>query len=178
MSEVHADGNDRGAYEPTPDCRGETSWSAGGVNNVNAGRFDRSTRGLTLADVTVTIDARAVAFFAETLGIVSGTDGLAPPSFFTFVDALADIARFRRGEPTILERIGCNQRCLLHGEERYELLGPMRTGDRLTVKTRVADFYDSSKGHLEFAVIEQTATEEARGLLLRARRTYVHRLVA
>ncbi len=140
------------------------------------GLFDRTTRGLALPDVTVTVDARAVAFFAETLGMTPTADGAAPPSFFTFVDAQADIVRRQRGEPTILERIRCDQRYLLHGEESYDLSGLIRVGDCLTIKARIADFYDSSSGHLEFAVVEQSAFEDVRGLVVQARRTYIHRL--
>ncbi|MEI4507321.1 MaoC family dehydratase N-terminal domain-containing protein [Sphingopyxis sp. CCNWLW253] len=145
---------------------------------MNPGLFDRTTRGLSLPDVTLTVDARAVSFFAETLGMPPAPDGSAPPTFFTFVDAAADVARRRRGEPTILERIRCDQNYLLHGEESYDLMDSIRAGDRLTVRARIADFYDSSRGHLEFAVIEQSAVEEARGLLLRARRVYIHRMIA
>ena len=143
---------------------------------MNAGIFDRTTRGLTLPDVTMTVDAGAVSFFAETLGMAPVADGTAPPSFFTYIDAEADVARRRRGEPTILEHIRCDHRYLLHGEESYDLLQPIRAGDRLTVSARIADFYDSRRGHLEFAVVEQRATDAVRGLLVEARRTYIHRL--
>lgn len=143
---------------------------------MRAGLFDRTTRGLALPDVTVTVDPRAVALFAETLGMLPSPECAALPSFFTFVDAQADTVRRRRGEPTILERIRCDQRYLLHGEERYELPGLIKAGDCLTIKARIADFYDSSGGHLEFAVIEQSAIEDVRGLLVKARRTYIHRL--
>jgi hypothetical protein len=143
---------------------------------MRSGLFDRTTRGLDLPDLTVTVDARAVAFFAETLGMAPAPDGTAPPSFFTFVDAQADTVRRQRAEPTILERIRCDQRYLLHGEERYDLPGVIKAGDRLTVKARIADFYDSSSGHLEFAVVEQSAIEAVRGLVVQARRTYIHRL--
>ena len=44
------------------------------------------------------------------------------------------------------------------------------------IKARIADFYDSSSGHLEFAVVEQSAFEDVRGLVVQARRTYIHRL--
>ena len=143
---------------------------------MRARLFDRTTRGLTLPDVTMMVDAGAVSFFAETLGMAPVADGAAPPSFFTYLDAEADVARRRRGEPTILEHIRCDQRYLLHGEESYDLLQPIRAGDRLTVSARIADFYDSRQGHLEFAVVEQHATDAVRGLLVEARRTYIHRL--
>jgi hypothetical protein len=149
-----------------------------GLQGLNMGLFDRTTLGLTLQDAIVLVDARAVASFAKALGIVPATDGSVPPSYFTHIDAAADVVRRSRGEPTILERIRCDQRYLLHGEESYELLKPMRSGDRLTIKAHIADFYDSSKGHLEFAVVEQSATDEARGLILRARRVYIHQLPA
>lgn len=72
---------------------------------MRARLFDRTTRGLTLPDVTMTVDAGAVSFFAETLGMAPVADGAAPPSFFTYIDAETDVVRRRRGEPTILEHI-------------------------------------------------------------------------
>ena len=143
---------------------------------MTAGLFDRTTLGATLPHVSLTVDTRSVSFFSETLGMAPASDGTAPASFFTFVDALADTIRRQRGEPTILERIGCDQRYLLHGEECYDFVDVIRAGDRLVIKSRIVDFYDSSRGHLEFAVVEQTAFEETRGLLVTARRTYIHRL--
>ena len=140
--------------------------------------FDRTAAGHVFPPVEIRVDERAIRFFAETLGFPDTAEGAqeAPPTFFTFIDAEADKLRKRRGERTILEVLRADYRYLLHGEESYELVGPILPDDRLVVRSRITDFFDKAGGTLEFARVEQMAEEASRGLLVRAVRLYIHKL--
>lgn len=145
---------------------------------ATSGIFDRSSAGHEFPPVEVPVDERAIRLFAETLGMTPPASGeiAAPPTFFTFLDAEADRLRTQRGEPTILEILRADYRFLLHGEESYEYFGAILPGDRVTIRTRIAEFYDKASGALEFARVEQSAEDAKRGFLLRASRLYIHKL--
>lgn len=150
--------------------------------------FDRSTRGRRLPVVTVQIERGRIRFFAQVLGISDPVhndveiarargfpDLVAPPSFFTVIDAMAGEELRHLGKAGVRETIGCDFRYLLHGDETYDYHDPIFAGDEVSVTTRIADFYDKKGGALEFAVIESTVEHAERGLLLTARRTLLHR---
>lgn len=155
------------------------------------GLFDRSTRGLTLEPIPVRIERDRIRFFAQVLGetdpvyhrlevahAAGHPDLLAPPSFFVVVEAAADEERQRRGLPIFAELVRCDFRYLLHGDERYFYHGPMYAGDEVELSTTVVDFYDKKGGAMEFVTSESRIVHPLRGVLVRARRTLLHRLPA
>jgi hypothetical protein len=160
------------------------------VTAVNPkGIFDRSTKGYRLDPVTVPVERERIRFFCRVLGVADPihfdvgaaqaegySDIVAPPSFFTVIDAAANEERKRLGQMSSAELVKCDGRRLLHGDETYEYLGPIIAGDMVTLASTVTDFYDKKGGALEFVTFVSLLKHPARGVLVRATRTLLHRL--
>uniref|UniRef100_B0T6G8 FAS1-like dehydratase domain-containing protein n=1 Tax=Caulobacter sp. (strain K31) TaxID=366602 RepID=B0T6G8_CAUSK len=155
------------------------------------GLFDRSTLGQPFPAVSVTIERGRIIFFCEVLGecdplhvdlaaarAAGHPDLVAPPSFFMAIEADAIGELKRRGQPTPMERIGCDFRYLLHGDEAYAYRGQVYAGDTLSVRMRVTDFYDKKGGAMEFATLAFDVEHPERGVVISATRTLLHRLPA
>ena len=153
------------------------------------GLFKRDTRGMSIAPVTAQIERGRVRFFSEILGetdplyidadwarIAGHPDIAAPPSFFMVIEAMANEERARRGEAGAAELVGCDFRYLLHGDEHYAYEGLIYAGDEVTITTQVVDFYDKKGGAMEFVLLESLVTHAERGVMIRAKRTLLHRL--
>ena len=153
------------------------------------GLFDRSTKGLTVAPVAVPVERGRIRFFAQVLGVTDPVhvdvvaaraqgfpDLVAPPSFFMVIEAAANDELKRTGQPSTLDRIGCDYRYLLHGDESYDYLGPIFAGDEVSLTTTVVDFYDKKGGAMEFVTLRSTVEHPDRGVLVRATRNLLHRL--
>lgn len=158
------------------------------VNATPRGLFDRSTKGLSFPPVIVDIERDRIRFFSRVLGAtdpihfdveaaraVGHPDLVAPPSFFMVVEAAADDERRRKGERSALDRIGCDFRYLLHGDEQYEYHGLIYAGDTLTLTASIVDFYDKKGGAMEFATLRSVVQHASRGALVSATRTVLHR---
>ena len=139
--------------------------------------------------MTVRIERGRIAFFAEVLGLTDRVhfdleaaraeghpDLVAPPSFATVIEAAANDELRRRGERSTLDRIGCDYRYLLHGDERYEYHGPIFAGDEVALTTTVTDFYDRKGGAMEFVTLRSVIEHATRGALVSATRSLLHRL--
>lgn len=153
------------------------------------GLFKRDTKGMTTAPVSVTVERGRLRFFAQVLGekdwLFTDVDAArahghpdiaAPPSFYMVIEALADEERRRRGEQGAVALVGCDFRYLLHGDEHYSYEGLIYAGDEVTLTTRVVDFYDKKGGLMEFVTFESLVTHAERGVLVRAKRTLLHKL--
>jgi hypothetical protein len=153
------------------------------------GLFRRDTKGESIAPITVRVERGRIQFFSQVLGegdplftdvaaarAAGHPDLAAPPSFYMVLEALADDERRRRGEPVAAALIGCDFRYLLHGDEQYSYDGLIYAGDEVALSTRVVDFFDKKGGAMEFVVLESLVTHVDRGVLLRSKRTLLHRL--
>lgn len=153
------------------------------------GLFDRSALGRSTEPVEVEVERGRVQFFAKVLGETDSVhsdlsiaraqghpDLVAPPSFFMVIQALADEALKRRGLLGANELVRCDFRRLLHGDETYTYSGFVYAGERLTLSTTVLDFFDKKGGALEFVTLSSAVTHAERGVVLRTRRTLLHRL--
>jgi hypothetical protein len=153
------------------------------------GLFDRSTIGFATRPVTVQVERGRIRFLAQVLGFTDPIhndvdaaraaghpDLVAPPSFVQVVDGAANEELRRRGEPTASATIGSDVRYLLHGEERYLVEGLLYAGDEVEVSTTVLNFFDKKGGAMEFVELETAVRHAKRGLLVRSRRTLLHRL--
>ena len=92
---------------------------------------------------------------------------VAPP---TFPAALAANERFRHS-------LDLGTRTLLHSEQQFEYERLMVAGDRLIVKTRVADVQErmGASGPMDILVLEDEARDEQGALVFRAREVLVLR---
>lgn len=153
------------------------------------GIFDRSTKGLVVGPIPVSIERSQIRFFAHVLGntdpihfdveaarAAGHADIVAPPSFLMVVEALAGEEIQRRKLVNAAALAGCDFRYLLHGDERYEYSAPIYANEDVEVTSRVVDFYDKKGGAMEFVSIEGEISHPRRGLLVRVKRTLLHRL--
>jgi acyl dehydratase len=89
---------------------------------------------------------------------------LAPITFLQTVSHWDD----GRGRP----RVPMDLKRVLHGEQEYEFLEPIRAGDTLTVKSRIVDVYEKPGkrgGTMSFVVTETTYTNQHGRVAARAR---------
>jgi acyl dehydratase len=153
------------------------------------GIFDRSTKGLVVGPITVSVERGRIRFFAEVLGNTDPVhfdveaarkaghpDLVAPPSFLMVIESLAGDEIRRRNLVSAAALAGCDFRYLLHGDERYEYVAPIYAGEDVQISTRVVDFYDRKGGAMEFVSLETEIASEKRGVLVRGKRTLLHRL--
>jgi acyl dehydratase len=91
--------------------------------------------------------------------------GIMPPVTFLQTASHWDDGPGRPRLPFDLKRV-------LHGEQEYEFLAPIRVGDVLTVVSRIADIYEKPGkrgGSMNFAVTETTYTNQHGTVVARAK---------
>ena len=114
-----------------------------------------------LGDPSVLAQDEAAARAAGYAGLV------APP---TFAVSLTANERFRHS-------LDLGTRSILHGEQQFELMRPIVSGDRLTVVTRVADVQEraGASGPSDVLVLEDEGKDEKGELVFRTRATLILR---
>jgi hypothetical protein len=110
--------------------------------------IDRGFLGFSLPTFAVEATAERVLKFARAVGLP--TDGLdaAPPTFMKAVEGEDNSSR------RILEALQVPLSRVLHAEQQFDYLAPIRIGDNLVVERTVTDIYDKKNGAMEFIVIE------------------------
>lgn len=77
----------------------------------------------------------------------------------------------------IVEQLKLDRRHVVHGEHEYEYFRPLRVGDRVTCRARIAQDFVRSRplgGHLRFIITETEMHDAATGeLTLRERSTSI-----
>jgi len=142
--------------------------------------LDRSLIGRIGEPVLHEIEKNAIRRFAEALGDPSplATDEavaraagypslVAPP---TFALALASNERFRHS-------LDLGTRNILHGEQSFEYARPIVAGDRITVRSKVADVQEraGASGPMDVIVIEDEGRDDKGELVFRTRATLILR---
>ncbi len=127
--------------------------------------IDRCHIGLSLAPFKVTIDGERVQLFAKAIGETDPQflNDIVPPTFLKAIDGENNSSRL------ILEMLNVDLTRILHAEQQFDYLEPVRAGDCITVDRRVLDIYDKRDGELEFIVIESVLSNESRAVVGRAR---------
>lgn len=110
--------------------------------------IDRGLLGYALPPFQVTVSAERIARFARAIGISGELPECAPPTFMKVVEGENNSSR------RILEALSVELSRVLHAEQQFDYLDPIRAGDELSVERRVTDLYDRRGGTLEFIVIE------------------------
>jgi acyl dehydratase len=142
--------------------------------------LDRSLIGRESEPVVHEVEKSQVRRFAEALGDANpiSTDEVAaraagypalvaPP---TFGIALASNERFRHS-------LDLGTRNILHGEQSFEYARPIVAGDRITVRSKVADVQEraGASGPMDVIVIEDEGRDEQNELVFRTRATLILR---
>lgn len=131
--------------------------------------IDRRHLGYALPPFTVEVTPARIALFRKAIGADAGAPDVAPPTFMKAVEGEQNSSR------RILEALGVDLKRVLHAEQQFDYLGPIRAGDALTVQRTVTDLYDKKNGAMDFIVIESTVSHAERGLLGRSRQVVLVR---
>ncbi len=142
--------------------------------------LDRTLIGRESEPVTHEVEKGAIRRLVEALGDPNpiyvdeeaarqvGQPGVLAPPTFPVVLTVND--RFRHS-------LDLGTRSLLHGEQQFEYLRPIVAGDRITVKSRVADVQEKAgpSGPMDVLVIEDEGRRPDGELVFRSRETLVLR---
>jgi acyl dehydratase len=136
--------------------------------------LDRSLIGRESEPILHEVEKNAIRRFAEALGDPSpiyvdeaaaraaGYPSLVAPP--TFAVALSANERFRHS-------LDLGTRSTIHGEQSFEYARPIFAGDRIVVKSKVADVQERSSagGPMDVIVIEDEGRDEKNELVFRTR---------
>jgi len=142
--------------------------------------------GRLLSTGTATVAAEHIGAFARALGDLnpryldpreaggSGSCGgiVAPPTY-----PIAFMTQAMAGGMDTFLELGLNFMTLVHGEQEFEYLRPVRAGETLALTGRVADIYEKSgsSGTLDFVVLETEARDTEGELVFFSRNTLISR---
>ncbi len=136
--------------------------------------LDRSLIGRESEPVVHEVEKGAIRRFAEALGDpnpiyqdesaarAAGYPSLVAPP--TFPVALTSNERFRHS-------LDLGTRSILHGEQQFEYARPIFAGDRITVRSKVADVQEraGASGPMDVIVIEDEGRDDKGELVFRTR---------
>jgi acyl dehydratase len=142
--------------------------------------LDKSLIGRESEPVVHEVEKNAIRRFADALGDpnpiytdeeaarAAGYAGLVAPPTFSAVLATND--RFRHS-------LDLGTRSLLHGEQQFEYGRPIVAGDRITVKSRVADVQEKAgpSGPMDVIVVEDEGRGADGELVFRSREMLILR---
>ena len=142
--------------------------------------LDKSLIGRESEPVVQDVEKSAIRRFAEALGDPNpvyvdegaaksaGFPGIVAPPTFAVTLVVND--RFRHS-------LDLGTRNVLHGEQVIETFRPLLAGERITVKSRVADVQERTgpSGTMDFLVIEDEGRDERGELAFRTRETLILR---
>ena len=147
--------------------------------------INTSIKGKEYAPYVVHVERGKIKEFARAIGDLSPFylddevgraspwgDIIAPPTFaITFRDERADTA-------SLLKDLGTDISRILHGEQEFEHYKPIRPGDTLLCRGRIADIYEKSgkSGPMAFVVRETTITDADHDVVAKVRGITVVRL--
>jgi acyl dehydratase len=147
--------------------------------------INTSIKGKEYAPYVVHVERGKIKEFARAIGDLSPFylddevgraspwgDIIAPPTFaITFRDERADTA-------SLLKDLGTDISRILHGEQEFEHYKPIRPGDTLLCRGRIADIYEKSgkSGPMAFVVRETTITDTDHDVVAKVRGITVVRL--
>jgi acyl dehydratase len=148
-------------------------------------QVNRSALGKEYPPYPVTVERGRIKDFARAIGDLNPFylddavgrasewgDVIAPPTFaITFRDEQADTGAMLKDLDVDISR-------LLHGEQEFELLAPLRPGETYLCRGKIVDIYEKSgrSGPMAFVVRETTVTDRANEVVALMRSTTVIRL--
>ena len=142
--------------------------------------LDKSLIGRESDPVVQDVEKNAIRRYAEALGDpnpiyvdegaakAAGYPTLVAPP--TFAATLVVNDRFRHS-------LDLGTRSILHSEQQFEYARPIVAGDRITVRSKVADVQEraGASGPMDVIVIEDEGRDDAGGLVFRTRATLILR---
>ena len=133
--------------------------------------LNRELIGKEYEATTFTVERERVVQFADAIGDddqrYRSDDPIAPPTFPTVVQIAS-------GSQVVLDPdLGLDYTRVVHGEQEYASERPLRAGDRLTAKPRIADIY--ARGPNEFLVVETAYVDDTGATVCTGRSTLISR---
>jgi len=143
--------------------------------------------GRLLSTGSATVTAEHVAAFARALGDENplyldpeaarrGPFGglVAPPTY-----PIAFMTQAMSGGMDTFLELGLNFMTLVHGEQEFEHVRPIKVGETLTLTGRIADVYEKtgSSGTLDFVVLETELKDAAGKVVCYSRNTLISKRV-
>ncbi|MCA1833419.1 MAG: MaoC family dehydratase N-terminal domain-containing protein [Actinomycetota bacterium] len=135
---------------------------------------DKSIIGADLGATTFPVERGKIREFANAIlddnPVYQGDDPVAPPTF-TMTTAF-----WPRSSDTPLPDLGLNYARVLHGEQEFEYLKPLKPGDTLTGRTKISDVYEKEGkrgGTMKFIVSETSFTNQDGDTAIIARQVLV-----
>ncbi len=127
--------------------------------------------GKEYGEVAFEVERERIVQFADAIGDddprYRAEDALAPPTFPT-------VMQIATGGQVVLDpELGLDYTRVVHGEQEYAIERPIRAGDRLTARPRIADIY--AKGPNEFLVVEIEMRDETGATVCTGRNTLISR---
>jgi acyl dehydratase len=144
--------------------------------------IDKSIKGKEYPPYVVTVERGKIKEFARAIGDLSPFylddavghasewgDIIAPPTFPT---------TFREDSGTLLRDLGVDISRLLHGEQEFEHLKPIRPGETYLCRSKIVDVYAKTgrSGPMAFVVRETAVTDADNEVVVIMRQTTVIRL--
>jgi acyl dehydratase len=127
--------------------------------------------GKEYGEVTLEVERDRIVQFADAIGDVDPryrTDhAIAPPTFPTVLQIASG------GQVVLDPELGLDYSRVVHGEQEYVSERPIRAGDTLTVRPRIADIY--ARGPNEFLVIELRMQDSEGNDIVTGRSTLISR---
>jgi acyl dehydratase len=115
--------------------------------------------GRVLSTGTATVSADHVKHFAAALGDANPEYAtLAPPTY-----PIAFMTEAMSGGMNTFLELGLNFMTLVHGEQEFEFVRPVKVGETLTLTGRIADVYEktnSAGAVLDFVVLETEGKDQ------------------
>ena len=116
--------------------------------------------GRVLSTGSATVDAEHVAGFAAALGDTNPEyANVAPPTY-----PIAFMTQAMSGGMNTFLELGLNFMTLVHGEQEFEFVRPVKVGETLELTGRIADIYEktnSAGATLDFVVMETEGKDTA-----------------
>jgi len=116
--------------------------------------------GRVLSTGSATVDAEHVAGFAAALGDANPEyKQVAPPTY-----PIAFMAQAMSGGMNTFLELGLNFMTLVHGEQEFEFVRPVKVGETLELTGRISDIYEktnSAGATLDFVVMETEGKDGA-----------------
>ena len=144
--------------------------------------IDKQLKGKEYPPYAVTVERGKIKEFARALGDLSPFylddavgrasewgDIIAPPTFPT---------TFREDSGTLLRDLGVDISRLLHGEQEFEHVKPIRPGETYLCRSKIVDVYEKTgrSGPMAFVVRETAVTDADNDVVVIMRQTTVIRL--
>lgn len=133
--------------------------------------IDRGQIGFSLPTFKVAVERERLQLFAKAIGEMDPqfSNDIAPPTFLKAIDGENNSSRI------ILDALKVDLKRVLHAEQQFDFIAPVRAGDCITVERSVLDIFDKRDGALEFIVIESVLSNQTGALVGKSRQVVMVR---